>query len=225
MNYFKKIVGLLIVSHLVSCSEKEPEIEYLWDDEIEYLWDETTILFPLNNGSNNEIEAILTVDKNKSDGKGDRLKNGPVFTGFYNSGHNINSTLVFELTGITDTSEITFANFSARQEIVGEPNMAVELHVVRAGKKGAIQVSDHHKSVLKLATNYEGDGTVGMVSLDSIGQAELGAWLQDNYREGKFVFIGLKSNKIVSNGNGHHGFSYSNIKLEITMQETILERQ
>ena len=176
------------------------------------------MLTQVNDGSNQGAEAIRTIDFNPANGTGTALRNGGAFVGYFNTGHNLNSTLVFEMLGVADPTSITVGNLTAVQGNTGTPTgIDVEVHVIRVSPTGTIQASDHHNSALQLMANYDGDGTAGLnVSLDAAGQAALGTWLQTNWVEGEFLFIGLQSDTIIPSGNRTEGLTYNSVGLEVT---------
>ena len=188
-----------------------------------------TFLSLANDGNaQNADSSFRTIDTN-ANGLGTDFRNGGIFAGHFNNTVNLNSTLSFELTGITDPADITNVTFSATQGIFGDPvngssPVNVELSVVRVSS-GAIsatsddiQTSDHHSPVaLVLSSNFDSDIETGTVSLDATGQGLLTTFLQDNYEEGQFLFLGLRqTGPAVGSGSGDGGFSYTDVVLEVT---------
>ena len=160
------------------------------------------------------------IDDHTTDGIGDELRiTKPSFVGHYHNGVNVHSAIVFQLTGVKDPSQITTANLSALQSFgktkFNSATFNVTANIVRSSSNSDFLVSDHQTSALQLSANFNGNSSVGSVSLDAEGQAALGSWLRANYVEGEFVFISLQSDRLLQSEKSTRGFAYSDLAIHI----------
>ncbi len=102
------------------------------------------------------------------------------------------------MTGFPDPATITNANFSvALLEKQNSPTFNVDAHVIRTSSDSEILPSDYETTAQLLMSDFTTNATpTGNILLNTSGQSELTTWLQNNWVEGGFLFIGLKSNPL-----------------------------
>ncbi len=146
------------------------------------------------------------------DGLGDDVNfNFPTDVGNFvaNQGVTTHPVFVFQMTGISDPTTITSADFSvtllAKQNTVVDWN--VDAHVIRRSSTTTIVASDYQDSAQLLMSGFNNfDDTVNEnYGLDTAGQTTFTTWLQNNWVEGDYLFIGLKTNPTVTTDPGELG--------------------
>ena len=244
MNVIQKITPGILVLYLVSCSDKKSEnldssdLTSSWHEDAEtaekqLLTSETTFpntISPNTVSPNTAITLPAIDDTRILDGIGDHTTDGigdefrittPSFVGHYHNGVNVHSAIVFQLTGVTDPSKITTANLSALQSFgktkFNSATFNVTANIVRSSSNSDFLVSDHQTSALQLSANFNGNNSVGAVSLNAEGQAALGSWLRANYVEGEYVFISLQPDKLLQSKKSTRGFAYTNLTIDISI--------
>ena len=157
-----------------------------------------------------------------TDGIGDEFRiTTSSFVGHYHNGVNVHSAIVFQLTGVTDPSQITTANLRALQNFgktqFSSTTFNVTANIARSSSNSDFLVSDHQTSALQLSANFNGNNSVGAVSLNAEGQAALGSWLRANYVEGEYVFISLQSDRLLQSKKSTRGLAYTNLTIDISI--------
>ena len=154
-----------------------------------------------------EVEVTPTdanrIDDNNADAAGNTLRTltgGNNLVGYYDSDSTENMHLAwsFQMTGFSDPSRLLSADFEVNQTgRSGAGNFAydVEAHAIRTSAGGNVAVSDYQDSAALLMTNFAGSGSVQR-SLDAAGRSALTSYLQSNWSQGDYVFIGLKTDPI-----------------------------
>lgn len=122
---------------------------------------------------------------------------------------NMHMVYSFQMIGGLDGSDILNADFSVSQTSPGSSQYSFDIHahVIRTDPSPTILGTDYHTSAGLLMTDFDdGDrGANGLKSLDGTGQSNLTSYLQSNWSEGDYVFIGLKTDPVTVFGPGTGG--------------------
>ena len=151
--------------------------------------------------------ANITAESNSAsvldsdlDGAGDTVNGGwqSTYVGrFGDAGSNYQVVYAFQMTGFATGAEISSADFSKNftGTIFGSA-FDVDVHAIRTAATSGLLASDYETSAGLLMTDFDGGtpGTAGVKSLSALGQTNLVAYLQTNWVENDYVFLGLKSN-------------------------------
>ncbi len=138
-----------------------------------------------------------------SNGTGDTVNAGTQSTyvgRFGDAGSNYQVVYAFQMTGFATGAEISGADFSKNfTGIIGfgsEGSFDIDVHAIRTAATSGLLASDYETSAGLLMTDFDGGtpGTAGVKSLSALGQTNLVAYLQTNWVENDYVFLGLKSN-------------------------------
>jgi dienelactone hydrolase len=149
------------------------------------------------------------------DGLGDRNA-GPanMLVGYFlnDNVEDMHSIWVFQMTGAAAGADILNAGFSVTQG--GTGTLPVDAYVVRTSSDPAILLSDYETNDQLLMAGFHAGGS-GLKTLDAGGQAALTAYLQANWVENDYVFIGLKNSPYptglaFANGDPNNYVYYSN---------------
>ena len=118
---------------------------------------------------------------------------------------NMHMVWAFQMTGSPSGERIASADFNVTQVQAGGGTYtySVDAHVIRTSSSTTIAIADYENSADLLMTNFCGTGT-GPKSLNVDGKSALTSYLQDNWVEGDYVFIGLKTDPMTI-----HDFSVS----------------
>jgi len=141
----------------------------------------------------------LLDNSNPRDGVGDSttLHNLVVGTKANSTGQAYHGGIVFQMTGITDGTLLTYADFSiSLTGGQGTPIYNVDVYANRVASTDDLVASDFEVGT-KLMDDFVTTSDIGNFvnySLDSTGQANLLTYLQNNWVEGDYVFITLKAN-------------------------------
>jgi len=142
-------------------------------------------------------------DDNDSDGQGESYGNNDfLIIGFFNNGgvEHMHVVWVFQMTGASNGMQILDADFQVTQTGSGNGTWTYDLdaHVIRTNSSSTILVSDYETSALWLMDDFDGGspGASGLKSLDIDGKSALTSYLQDNWSEGDYVFVGLKTDPL-----------------------------
>ena len=113
----------------------------------------------------------------------------------------LNMTLVyaFLMTGVTDPSQITAADFSVTQSAVGS-DFDINASIIRTSDTADFEYSDYQTIGTSLMEDFSSNDVVGSKSLDTTGQSSLVTYLQNNWVEGQYVFISLQSDPLTLTG-------------------------
>lgn len=145
--------------------------------------------------------------------------------GYHTSVNNMNLVYVFQMTAGFDSSSITAANFSVSQkETLGANNFNIDAYVIRTSSSDRVLTSDYQDYSVMLMDDFSDNGTTGSMSLDATAQTTLGTYLKDNWADGEYVFIGLKSDPftIVSDSNTYSKFSADGVLTVIPEPATFM---
>ncbi len=148
-----------------------------------------------------DVEARRVRDTNNN-GTGDVAEADVLDVGRYSTsqGH---SVFVFQMTGVANPAQITSADFSVTLiSTAGTPtDFNIDAHAIRTSSAPTILASDYQTTAQLLMADFGGDNTtVGKRSLDATGQDTFATWLQNNWVDGQYVFIGLKTDPLTLGG-------------------------
>jgi hypothetical protein len=150
------------------------------------------------------------------DGQGDANRgNANMLVGFFGDNavvEDMSSIWVFQMTGTALGTDITNANFSVTQTGGATP-FVVDAHVIRTSSVATFLVSDYQTSALNIMDDFGAGGNVEQ-SLDTAGQLSLASYLQTNWVENEYIFIGIKNDPLLTgnsaqNGDGNSFRSYT----------------
>lgn len=167
--------------------------------------------------------ADTRVDDRDDNNLGDTLVNGNNNTGFFTVAGigNTHSVFAFQMTGIADASQITDADFSLTNTRV-EAGFNIDMHVVRVSSASAFAVSDYEDSAQLIMEDFSTStiGT-GTHSLDTISSATFTTYLQNNWSDGDYLFIGLKTDPFTldTGGNNYYEYTVDSGVLTVTIPE------
>ena len=155
--------------------------------------------------------SVLDTDLN---GTGDIVNSGTqsTFVGRFGTLSNYQVVYEFQMTGFSLGSQIAAADFSKNfAGIIGfgfEGSFDIDVHAIRTAATSGLLASDYETSAGLLMTDFDGGapGTAGVKSLSTLGQDNLVTYLQDNWVENEYVFLGLKSNPGTVTGSGIYDF-------------------
>ncbi|MEZ7957070.1 MAG: PEP-CTERM sorting domain-containing protein [Rubritalea sp.] len=128
------------------------------------------------------------------DGLGDRnAGNANMLVGYFKQENveDMVSIWAFQMTGTASGTNITDADFSVTQT-GGGGNLAADAYVIRTAGASTILVSDYQTNAQLLMSNFNSSGA-GAQSLDAGGMTNLISYLQTNWVENDYVFIGIKN--------------------------------
>jgi len=136
------------------------------------------------------------------DGEGDSAHGSPNnnLVGYFERAdvENMHMAWSFLMTGVPARERIAYADFGVEQ--TGLPGNAysfdIEAHAIRTSSGSAIVNSDYQDTSRLLMTNFDGNNTAGPKTLDAEGESALTSYLQDNWQEGEYVIIGLKTDPV-----------------------------
>jgi hypothetical protein len=161
-------------------------------------------------------QAALVIDQNldqrvddtDSNGSGNRVVGTNRLIGYHTSVQNMHVVYVFQMTGVTNVSEITSVDFSVTQAGVNSA-FAIDAHVIRTSLTNTVISSDYETTAATLMEDFSDNSKTGLKSLSAAGQTNLATYLQANWSEGAYVFIGLKTDPftIVSDSNKYGSFN------------------
>ncbi|WP_018969917.1 PEP-CTERM sorting domain-containing protein [Rubritalea marina] len=142
------------------------------------------------------------------DGVGDSLPGSAnMLVGYFDNGavEDMVSVWVFQMTGFSSGGDISNADFSVEQT-VNTGTLATDVHVIRTSSSASFLTTDYQTTAATLMSNFS--TSVGLQSLDAGGQSALTSYLQSNWVENDYVFIGVKNQTTptgLTNENGDAG--------------------
>jgi len=147
-----------------------------------------------------DVNAMRVRDTNLN-GTGDVAEADVIDVGRYSTSNSY-AVFVFQMTGVANPSLITAANFSVgiTESINSPTDFNVDAHVIRKAESSTILITDYETSAQLLMADFGGNNAVGSRSLDATGQGTFATWLQNNWADGEYVFIGLKSDPATLSG-------------------------
>jgi len=119
--------------------------------------------------------------------------------GVYDNGFHAHPVFVFQMTGVTVPANITNANFSVTMTAkLGTPSFNADAYVIRKDASSTILTNDYETTAQSLMSGFSTSSSVvgDVAGLDTAGQSTLGTWLQNNWADGEYVFIGLKTDPL-----------------------------
>ena len=136
------------------------------------------------------------------DGEGDTAHGSPAnnLVGYFERAdvENMHMAWSFLMTGAFSGERIAYADFGVEQ--TGLPGNAysfdIEAHAIRTSPGSAIVTSDYQDTSQLLMTNFDGNNTAGPKTLDAGGESALTTYLQENWQEGEYLVIGLKTDPV-----------------------------
>ncbi len=149
-----------------------------------------------------DVDAKRVRDTNNN-GTGNVAEADVLDAGKYSTsqGH---SVFVFQMTGVVDPSKITSADFSVTLiSTAGTPtDFNIDAYAIRKAATPTILASDYETTAQLLMADFGGDNTtVGKRSLDATGQDTFATWLRNNWVDGEYLFIGLKTDPLTLGGS------------------------
>ncbi|WP_169334303.1 PEP-CTERM sorting domain-containing protein [Rubritalea marina] len=136
-----------------------------------------------------DVNAARTDDTDRS-GTGDTTIDTFLFLGS-NGTVDFHPVIAFQMNGAGTGASITDADFSVTQTNFSPTFNLVDLVVIRTSSTSDIVASDYEATGTSIMTGFAG-GSAGAKSLDAGGQAALVSYLQTNWSEGDYVFLGLR---------------------------------
>ena len=173
-----------------------------------------------------DYTSIQRVHDSDSDGLGNTAFGAPAhnLVGYYKDASSIgNMHMVwsFQMTGLSDMEQLTCADFSVEQTNLGGSSYSydIQAHIIRTSPSSQILISDYESSDSLLTSNFDDDRTIGMKSLDSAGKSLLKEYLKNNWKEGEYIFIGLKTDPLTIDTypNGSNDFYWYNPNAKLTL--------
>lgn len=171
-------------------------------------------IFLLTGLGANCFASIVTLDEanlqrvhdTNADGIGDSRFGSPAnnLVGFFADSaavQNMQMVWAFQMTGVADPATIINADFTATVTGLGSNAFNIDAHVIRTAGTDTILASDYEGSANLLTEDFNGANAVGAKSLDVAGQTALTSFLQNNWVENQFVFIGLKTDPLTLAGS------------------------
>lgn len=151
--------------------------------------------------------ADQRVDDRSSDGTGSHKVGTNRLIGYHTSVQNMHVVYVFQMSGVTDASAITSADFSATQSGMNSA-FNIDAHIIRYADSPDFEVSDYETTDTLLMEDFSDNTSTGSKALDAAARETLGTQLKANWAEGEYVFIGLKTDPltIVSSSNAFGTF-------------------
>jgi hypothetical protein len=135
---------------------------------------------------------------NNGDGTGDRAQYDVLDLGQYSNAERTFPVFVFQLnSGLAAVGQqvnVSGANFSVTETLPSGTPPVGDLYGIRISSSDTILASDYQNGTL-LQSAYS-PATGGSLTTTVAGSAALTAYLQANYVEGDYVFIGLKTDPI-----------------------------
>lgn len=181
----------------------------------------------LNDVNANRVEDLTA----GGDGTGDRAQADVLDIGAYGNSERTFPVFAFQMnSGLTLTAGqsvgVGAANFSVTQVAAGGGGTPPtgDAYALRTSSSPVILASDYQNFAQLLMPSFS-DASTGPKQLNPSGQSALASYLQSNWSEGGYVFIGLKTNPInapVSGtnvgrfGNAGGGWSASSTDAQLT---------
>jgi len=155
--------------------------------------------------------------------------------GFFDTDNvgNMHMAWSFQMTGVASVGQLIDADFTvsqvARQGGGGPYDFGIEAHIIRTSSTDNLGNSDYEASASLLTTNFNGGAVSGLKSLDAAGKSVLHTYLQDNWVEGEYIVIGLKTDPLTVATNpasGHDYYRYAaEAQLSLTVDHDITEHR
>ena len=141
---------------------------------------------------------ILRPEDRDGDGDGDGWGNVDFrLVGYYEHDgvENMHLVWAFQMTGVSHGVQIADADFSVSQNgrVGSAHSYDIEAHVVRTSSVSDLGAGDYETSAGLLMTNFHVGAVSGQKSLDAAGRSALTTYLENNWAEGEYIVIGLKT--------------------------------
>lgn len=156
--------------------------------------DPETVEFAINNSSSARIRDDAAIN-----GQGNTLQyNQGLNVGTLSYGPGTHAAIAFQMNGAT-AAEVLGGDFSiSYNSKSGTPNFNVDLYYSRVSATGELLASDYQAANLVMKDFITTSSTPGNHSLDGLGRENLSFYIKNQWEEGSYMILTLKTSPVAS---------------------------